>query len=196
MAVATNKRRRRRSSTKRRRRNTAVASNRAVNRPRHRFHRRRRSNPRFLNVIKDTVIGGAYAIGGGVVTRSLPQALMGEQNAGILGYLANIVTAVGGGSLVARFAGPQAGSMFTIGGSVMIVGRLFNDFLGRELVSFEQVTIPGVPQILGSDKSFDFRRRGLRGQYLPPRRLSGEMMYPNRQLPAMAGENPAWANTW
>jgi hypothetical protein len=206
MAIASNKRRRRRNTSPvaanrrhRRRRNLGapIASNR----------RHRRRNPgaisKYGGIVKNTFISGAYAIGGGVLTRSIPQALLGERNRGIFGYLANLVVAGVGGGLVAKVAGPQAGQMFGIGGAVMFVSRVFEDVVGTSYVQFSDVSasLP-IPQVLSGDKSFDFRRKGMRGEYLP--RLRGEYLPRGggvAQLPAadfgLSGVgNETWASAW
>jgi len=152
--VASNRRRRRNtaavaSNPRRRRRNVVATAN--------RHHRRR--NPGIVGKVKDTVMSGLYAITGGVMTISVPKAVMGDSNVGVLGYVGNFITAFAGGAVIGRVLSPNAGSMFAIGGSVAIVGRLIEDFLGKQYVSFSAVDLP-IPKLLGGGF------RGMRGEYL------------------------------
>jgi hypothetical protein len=198
MAAANPKRKRGGGSHRRRaRRNPAVAVNRKRSGNRfmgNRHHRRRRNNPNIIGTVKGAVMNGIYAIAGGVMTRSLPQAVLGDKNTGIMGYAANFIAAFGGGALIGRVAGPQAGAMWAIGGSVMIVGRAFEDFVGRQFVSFQNVDLP-IPQLmgrLGSDRAFNFRRRRMAGDFVP---LNTPVPYNSLPLPALTAA-PALAGTW
>lgn len=96
---------------------------------------RRRRNP-GIGDIKRIAISSLWAIGGGVGTNTLPQTLLKEQNVGVVGYLANAVTALGLAALVGRFVNPAAGESVFVGGAVMTVGRMVQDFLGYQAVSF------------------------------------------------------------
>jgi hypothetical protein len=127
-------RRHRRSSHRRRRRNPVLANPRVHLANRNRRHRRR-SNPGFGD-IKRVGVSALWAIGGGVGTNQIPQMLLKEQNTGAMGYLANAVTALGLGTLVGRFVNPAAGESVFIGGAVMTVGRMIQDFLGYQAVTF------------------------------------------------------------
>jgi len=151
--VASNRRRRHNpvaaASNRRRRRNVVAHAN--------RHHRRR--NPGIVGKVKDTVMSGLYAITGGVMTISVPKAVMGESNVGVLGYVGNFITAFAGGAVIGRVLSPNAGSMFAIGGSVAIVGRLIEDFLGKTYVSFSPIDLP-IPKLLGGGF------RGMRGDYI------------------------------
>src|ERR1035437_9012279 len=67
--------------------------------PKRGIHHRRRTNPAGLGRPMDWVQGGAGVIAGVVVTRAIPQILMGASNTGIMGYGANAVAAVAAGWL-------------------------------------------------------------------------------------------------
>lgn len=114
--------RRRRSSGRRRRRNAY-------------YGRRRRRNP-ALGGITPFVTGAAWAIGGGVGTRMITQAVLGNQNQGWLGY---------GGNLLAAFALGAAAQMATrnrstrnfviLGGVIATLQRVLTDMtpIGKRL---------------------------------------------------------------
>jgi hypothetical protein len=149
-------------------------------------------------MVKETVVRGAWAIAGGVLTRSLPEALIGPtNNTGIFGYVANIVTAVVGGGIVGRVFGKDAGSMFGVGGAVMLVGRLMEDLMGKTYVSFPDISasLP-IPQLLSGDRAFSFGRRRLAGDFVPLHTAVPYSSLP-RALPAMAGlGNDVWRPAW
>lgn len=130
-----NRRHRRRYNMRRhrRRRNPVVLANRSHRVNRHRRYRRR--NP-GIGDIKRVSISALWAIGAGVGTNQIPQMLLKEQNVGVMGYLANAVTALGLSALVGRFVNPAAGESVFIGGAVMTAGRMIQDFLGYQAVTF------------------------------------------------------------
>lgn len=115
----------------------ARRSNQAPRRPRRRarnprrgyFARRRRfSNPRGGGRIFGLMTKAAYTIGGAVGTRALTQAILGQQNQGMLGYAANAAAAFALGMAGGKFFGKDAGQFITIGGFVGIVMRLIQEF--------------------------------------------------------------------
>lgn len=156
--------RRRRSNPRRasRRRNATLVM-------RNRHHRRRR-NPSGIGAslgnLKGLIYDSAYAIGGGVATRSLPQAVLPNQNSGFMGYGLNILTAVGGSILITKFTkNSRAGGMFLLGGIVMTVGRVIDDYFGAQLVSFAAINPGGSPFLTG-DSTYDMKlHRRLAGEY-------------------------------
>jgi hypothetical protein len=92
------------------------------------FARRRRySNPRGGRII-GTMTKAAYVIGGAVGTRALTQAVLGGQNAGMMGYAANAAAAFILGMAGGKLFGKDAGQFITIGGFVGIVMRLIQEF--------------------------------------------------------------------
>lgn len=122
-------RRRRRSNPvvhrRRRRRSAAVRSHR----------RRSRRNPsavaRGLGVgsVTGYVTQGLWAIGGMLGTRMGTEAVLGAKNAGIFGYIGNIVAAVLLGQVVGRGMKNQAaGRAVTFGGILGTVARAVTEF--------------------------------------------------------------------
>ena len=158
-------RRRRRSNphrTSHRRRNATLVM-------RNRHHRRRR-NPSSIGAslgnLKGLMLDSAYAIAGGIATRSLPQALLPNQNTGIMGYGLNILTAAVGSAAITKFTkNARAGGMFLLGGIVMTVGRVIDDRFGAQLVSFAAIN-PGGSPFLQGDSTYDMKvHRRLSGVY-------------------------------
>ncbi len=91
--------------------------------------RRRRSNPGNLGSMKDWVVGGAGVLAGVVVTRAVPQMVLGTSNAGPTGYLANVVTAVGAGWL-SHMMFPQnriLTATVIAGGFATVISRIIAD---------------------------------------------------------------------
>lgn len=118
---------------------------------------RRRSNP-FGGRVGGVAVQALWAIGGGVLTRSLPQAILGTANTGIMGYAANLATAFASSWAAGRFASAGAGDAVLLGGIVMTAGRVIEDFLGQNLVTFAQLNLPGSGQpLLSSDRRYSLR---------------------------------------
>lgn len=134
-------------------------------------HHRRRHNPGIgasLGNLKGLMIDSAWAIGGGVATRSIPQAVLPNQNTGLLGYGLNIATAAIGSVAITKFLkNARAGSMFLLGGIVMTVGRAIDDYFGLQVVQFAAFN-PTASPMLSGDAAYDTRvHRRLSGQYVP-----------------------------
>lgn len=112
------------------------------------------------------MLDSAYAIAGGIATRSLPQALLPNQNTGIMGYGLNILTAAVGSAAITKFTkNARAGGMFLLGGIVMTVGRVIDDRFGAQLVSFAAIN-PGGSPFLQGDSTYDMKvHRRLSGVY-------------------------------
>ena len=109
-----------------------------VNPKKRKKKRRRRHNPRRQPLARgvDMLKVGAVALGGLFVTRQVPQLALGTRNTGLLGYIANGVTAGLGSTAVSRFVGKQEGQAFLIGGALYVVERIVNEQftpLGRAL---------------------------------------------------------------
>ena len=111
---------------------TAKASNPFRPKAKKAVKKKKQSNPNRssmssgpISIVKD----GAVALGGLVVTRQLPQLVLGTNNAGIRGYGANLLTALIGAFLLQRFAGKSTGTMFGIGGGVYTVSRILTEQL-------------------------------------------------------------------
>lgn len=158
-------RRRRRSNPRRSHRRSRNAT--LVMRNRH--HRRRR-NPSSIGAslgnLKGLLMDSAYAIAGGIATRSVPQAVLPNQNTGLMGYGLNILTAAVGSAAITKFTkNARAGGMFLLGGIVMTVGRAIDDYFGAQLVSFAAIN-PGGSPMLSGDSTYDMKvHRRLSGVY-------------------------------
>lgn len=98
-------------------------------------HRRRRHNPG--GGVMTLLEKGAFVIGGAVGSRALPQMLLGGNNTGWLGYLANGITALVLGWGTGKFWKRDAGQMVTIGGFGALVLRVIadNTTIGQQLQS-------------------------------------------------------------
>ena len=166
MANPKRKRRRPGKSYSRRRRTRNPVLTKSSNRH---YRRRRSGNPLSLGGAQALLKRAALAIGGGIGARSIPEQLLGERNVGIAGYGTNALTAVVLSMIASRvFKSNQARDDVLMGGAVMIAGRVFEEYVGRQLVEFAQVSIP-VP--------------GLSSDVLYGPRLSGEYQYRDYPLP-------------
>jgi len=89
------------------------------------YHRRRNPSNGVI-----PLVGGIVA--GGLGSRIIPQALLGANNTGIMGYLANGVTAIGGGLLIKAVwkspMGQSAGMGFIGGGLAALAIRVYQDY--------------------------------------------------------------------
>lgn len=110
----------------------------AHKKPPARRHRPRR-NPDLMAVLKkpvEVLKHGLYATGGLLAARQLPQLLLGSRNTGLIGYAANIVTALMAGALAGAAFGAPAGASVMIGGGLYTVTRGLTEqtAIGRHLV--------------------------------------------------------------
>lgn len=147
----------------------ARRSNAAPRRPRRRRNprrgyfaaRRRHSNPRGGGRIFGLLTKAGYTIGGAVGTRALTQAILGQQNSGMMGYAANAAAAFILGMAGGKIFGKDAGQFITIGGFVGIVMRLIQEFtqLGKvvnlQLSGLGDYSFAGV-RGLGSFEPMDY----------------------------------------
>lgn len=113
--------------SRRRRRNPFIAN------PRHSRSYRRRRNPQLALPIGEVLPLAGWAVAGGVLTRAVPQMLLKEGNTGVMGYGANVATAVLG-SWLARQISPNAAKGVLIGGAVAIVQRAVAEFFGPKVL--------------------------------------------------------------
>lgn len=127
----------------RRRRKFSVLANSSHRRRRNRgrrhsnpFHaRHRRRNPSLPVPVRELLPISLFAIGGGVLTRAIPEKFAPNMNTGIKGYALNAVTAAAlgyGVGMISRVAG--AGVL--IGGVVMTGARIISDAMGQPIVTF------------------------------------------------------------
>jgi hypothetical protein len=91
---------------------------------------RRRRNPLLSMPTGDLLKVGLWAIGGGVVTRVVPQQFLGANNTGVMGYAANAATGVAASWLASKFAGDKAGQGVLIGSFVALGSRIVSDLFG------------------------------------------------------------------
>ncbi len=96
-------------------------------------HRRRaghrRRNPGALGSTGSWLTGGVGILGGVVVTRALPQLVLGSSNTGPMGYAANAVTAIAGGFLLNSIgAGRKFAVPFVGGGFAALIARIISDY--------------------------------------------------------------------
>lgn len=108
-----NKRRRRASNPHRRRYSMKNAR-------RHRSYRRRRNPAINRGMLELTLAGGV----GAVATRAGVQALLGDKNAGAMGYGANVIAALGLGFVGDKFGGGNIGQGLMLGGLIATVLRI------------------------------------------------------------------------
>lgn len=122
---------------------------------RYNMHRRyhRRHNPLGIPSLKSVAKNTAVAIGAGVLSRSVPQAVLGVKNTGIAGYAANAATAVAVAAITEKLL-PGTGEAALLGGAVMLAGRILNEQLGRSFVEFSEINLP-LPKLAG-----EFRESG------------------------------------
>lgn len=170
-----------------------------------RHFRRRRSNP-GLSGIKSLAIRAFWATIGGMATRTLPGMVLSKSaNSGWMGYLANGVTAWVLSWAGGRWISTEAGDSMLLGGIVMTLARIVEDFGKIQTVSF--APIPGVPQLAG-DPKYDFR--GMRGEFrdvnfpvptssLPGGRPAPALVCPSPEAAAakgMKGMGSPWRAPW
>lgn len=173
------------------------------------YNRKRRRNPAVFGDMQRLLVRSAWAVGGGVATRSVPQAVLGMRNTGVLGYAANLLTAAGGAALVGKLSkSTEAAESFLLGGFVMTAGRVVEDWFGQKVVEFAQVGLP-LPQLGAGDPAFDFRMAGdfiNQGFPLPYSSLaSGRLALPSPEMAAVANgggngarlsADPTWTTPW
>lgn len=88
---------------------------------------RRRHNPDWLGTPKEILVSGVAGLANAVLTRQIPQMVLGANNTGIQGYGANALIALIGAYLAGKFAGPSAGKAAVVGGSVILLDRILTE---------------------------------------------------------------------
>ena len=109
------------------RKNPVFVSRKAKGKSGHRRRRNPNTATRLLSRPVTVLKTGAFALGGLVATRQLPQLLLKDKNTGIIGYLANLVTALIVGAGTSRFAGKEAGTAAGIGGALYLANRIISE---------------------------------------------------------------------
>lgn len=131
--MATKTKRRRNRSHRRR---NPVANFGGRRRARRSFRRRRNPGTGFgLGNLKEISGMVLWGTAGALGSRILPQMLLKDSNTGIMGYGANAVTALVGGSLLGKFVSKDAGLNFTAGGAVALGLRLWSDYIGKSTIT-------------------------------------------------------------
>lgn len=121
---------RRRFYGHRRRRHSYRSNPRGYHRRRRSYSRRRRHNPAGLTGgIGSYVTFSLWAIAGMLGSRAIPEALLGGKNTGLLGYGANVATALAGGPILGKILrNRRAGAAFTVGGILATVARAITEY--------------------------------------------------------------------
>lgn len=101
--------------------------------------RQARHNPDLTAILKkpvDVLTHGLYATGGLLMTRQVPQLVLGSRNVGLIGYGANIIVALIAGAAAGAAFGPAAGASVMIGGGLYTVSRALTEQtpIGKHLV--------------------------------------------------------------
>jgi len=92
-----------------------------------RFRRKHRTgNPNLTNRTLALLKNGAFALGGLVATRQLPQMVLQGENKGYIGYLANAAVALGSGVLAESLM-RGSGAPVMIGGGLYVVERILSE---------------------------------------------------------------------
>lgn len=121
----------------------AMAANRRRN-PSHRNHRRRNRSRNPLPIaIHDAPAMVAGAVAGGVLSSYVPNYVLGASDTGIVGYLGNAAIAVGGSFALSKWKNLAIG--WLLGGLTMTFGRVFDDYFGKQIVTFQMPVTPTAP---------------------------------------------------
>lgn len=116
----------------RKRKGANMKKNTPKRRPAARKQRPRRKNPSPRAAVKkgaDILKTGAFALGGLVLTRQIPQAFFAARNTGVVGYLMNIVVALVAAGIVGKFSGKANGQAVGIGGGLYTFERIMSEQL-------------------------------------------------------------------
>lgn len=102
-----------------------------------RAHHRRNPLPISTSEILP-VVGGAVA--GGVASSWIPNKIAPHSDQGLVGYAMNAAVAVGGALALNRWH-PKVALGWFVGGLTMLFGRIFDDFFGKPVVTFQAPTL-------------------------------------------------------
>ena len=123
--------------------------------------RRSRSGATGGKLVRTLTMATAGA-GGGIGTRALTQAVLGQRNSGMEGYAANAVTAFGLGWGAGKVFGKDVGTWVTVGGFIGIVLRAVGEYteIGKrvnlQLGGMGDYAFAGVSKSLGHFEPMDF----------------------------------------
>lgn len=93
----------------------------------------RRRNPNIGKNVGGFFRQGIVAILAALATRQLPQIVLAGKNTGIVGYLANTITAMGISAATTKVLGRQDGIAAGIGGAVYTVSRMASENLSPSI---------------------------------------------------------------
>jgi len=158
--------------------------------PKKKPHHNNPSKPRASRAIArsgDLLKTGAFALAGLVLTRQIPQAVLGSRNNSFVGYLANIFVAIASAAAVGKYGGKAAGTAVGVGGGLYVVERILNEQftpLGKAL------SLSGV-----GDASAHGGLAGIRQAYFPMPvvhdRTTGQPIIPREITEAAIAAMPA-----
>ncbi len=153
--------------------------------------------------LRDLLVRSAYAIGGGITTRTAPEMLLGDRNVGFFGYVANGITAFATAGLVGKLTkSALAAESWALGGIVMLTSRVIDDVFKKRLVTFapatEIVQLSGDPayRLSGEyiDQSFPVPYSSLPNAYVQPALPPPEVVAA-AEANNLAGD-PTWEPPW
>lgn len=113
----------------------SVKKNPIVARSFHHKKARRNGRPRRRNPISSNIVAkpvqllkaGAIGAIAYFATRQVPQVLLKTRNTSWVGYLANLLTALGCAGVADKYFGPEAGQSAFVGGGMYLFTRVLND---------------------------------------------------------------------
>lgn len=155
--------------------------------------RRRHRNPSGLAATigspKDLVTGGVAGLVSAVLTRQLPQVVLGTSNTGMEGYAANFATALAATWAAGTFGGPAAGRGAIIGGMVILLDRILSDQVSpiSSYLSLSGVGDAAAYSKLGTIRQGFYTHPGLQN---PDGSLYVPDPYTNAAVAAMQAQNP------
>lgn len=121
-------------------------------------HRRRRHNPILGMSVKKIAVMTGGGVANAWIAAKVPAMLLGENNSGIMGLAGTGAAALAGAWLLGKFDA-DAGSGAIVGGAMVVVDRLLNEFFSVDLFS-------GSLSYYGSD-SFPWAAGGSQGPIGP-----------------------------
>lgn len=135
LILLSNPRRKKRTTNGRRRRRTTnpfMTSGRRRRRSNPQRSFRRRRNPVTREGVKSFALEGVKAIVAGAVgsvgCRAIAQGILGDKNVGMMGYLANLTLALGGGFALFKFTKSKPLALgWAVGGSAATVQRIWSE---------------------------------------------------------------------
>lgn len=88
---------------------------------------RRRRNPSLLSRPVNVLKSGAFALGGLIFVRQIPQMVLKDKNTGLMGYAANLVAVFIAAAGAGKFLGKEAGQAVGIGGGLYLANRIISE---------------------------------------------------------------------